>query len=128
MYDRQETSYRTSLSAQFEGKKLEDYLDLSSVEGLQNNSVIKFVEGRAAHDCTVKPCSTASTTPNQNSTLFEEPDGSYKFGICEIFLVDHFTVNYICYKPVSLLKVNIDQVVCRLLPHAMPRPLQSRTL
>ena len=45
VYDRQETSYRTSLSAQFEGKKLEDYLDLSSVEGLQNNSVIKFIEG-----------------------------------------------------------------------------------
>ena len=56
VYDRQETSYRTSLSAQFEGKKLEDYLDLSSVEGLQNDSLIKFVEGRASHDCVVEPC------------------------------------------------------------------------
>lgn len=52
VYDRQESSYRTSLSAQFEGKKLEDYLDLNSIEGLQNDSVIKFVEGRPGHTLT----------------------------------------------------------------------------
>ena len=43
--DRQESCFRTCVSLYLDGKRLDDFAELHSVEGLQEYSVIKIIEG-----------------------------------------------------------------------------------
>jgi hypothetical protein len=43
--DRQESCFRTCVSLHFDGKRLDDFAELHTIEGLQDDSVVKIVEG-----------------------------------------------------------------------------------
>lgn len=43
--DRQESCFRTCISLHLDGKRLDDFAELHSVEGLKDDSVIKILEG-----------------------------------------------------------------------------------
>ena len=43
--DRQESCFRTCVSLHFDGKRLDDFAELHTIEGLKDESVIKIVEG-----------------------------------------------------------------------------------
>ena len=45
MLDRQESCFRTCVSLYFDGKRLDDFAELHTIEGLKDDSVIKIVEG-----------------------------------------------------------------------------------
>ena len=43
--ERSESCYRTCMSLYHNGAKLEEFVEVASVEGISNGSVIKFEEG-----------------------------------------------------------------------------------
>ena len=45
MLDRQESCFRTCVSLHFDGKRLDDFAEIHSIEGLKDDSVIKILEG-----------------------------------------------------------------------------------
>ena len=45
--ERSESCYRTCMGLYYNGAKLEEFVEVGSIEGIKNNSVIKFEEGKA---------------------------------------------------------------------------------
>jgi len=46
--ERPECCYRTALSARHKGKKLDDFVEIGSIEGLAEESTMEIVEGEWA--------------------------------------------------------------------------------
>ena len=43
--ERSESCYRTCMGLYYNGVKLEEFVEVASIEGIKNGSVIKFEEG-----------------------------------------------------------------------------------
>lgn len=46
LMDREDTCHRTCFSLQLDGNVLDNFAELKSIEGLQEGSLLKVVEGR----------------------------------------------------------------------------------
>lgn len=46
LMDREDTCYRTCFSLQLDGNVLDSFAELKSIEGLQEGSLVKVVEGQ----------------------------------------------------------------------------------
>lgn len=57
LMDREDTCHRTCFSLQLDGNVLDNFAELKSIEGLQEGSLLKVVEGEAPCSlCTYRNC------------------------------------------------------------------------
>lgn len=64
--DREDTCHRTCFSLQLDGNVLDNFAELKSIEGLQEGSLLKVVEGQRPLFIPGFSCSCGATSENKS--------------------------------------------------------------
>lgn len=91
LMDREDTCHRTCFSLQLDGNVLDNFAELKSIEGLQEGSLLKVVEGEGRTlSFTRFSCSVEAKRDNKSNMLQLTSSLTLWKGQAVITLLEHF--------------------------------------